>query len=156
MRSLLLKLSLLTIAVAIQLPAADLSLGTWKLDTAKSKYSPGPGPKSSTAVYTADGDWIVTKTESVSAEGKATSTSQRYKRDGKEYPWNNPNGTGKMTVTMKQIDDHHTSGTQTRDGKVVSTFKSAISKDGKTRTLTSSGTNADGKKFSNVVVYTKQ
>lgn len=156
MRSLLLKLSLFTMAVAIQLPAADLSLGTWKLDTAKSKYNPGPGPKSSTVVYTADGDWIVSKSESVSADGKATSNSQRYKRDGKAYPWNSPNGTGKMTVTMKQIDDHNTSGTQTRDGKLVSTFKATISKDGKTRTLTSSGTNADGKKFSNVVVYTRQ
>ena len=28
--------------------AADASLGTWKLNVAKSKYSPGPAPKSAT------------------------------------------------------------------------------------------------------------
>ena len=156
MRSLLLKFSLLTVAVAMQLPAADLNLGTWKLDTTKSKYNPGPAPKSATNVSTADGDWVVSKNEGVAADGKATSNSQRYKRDGNQYPWNTTDGTGKTTVSMKQIDDHHTSGTLTRDGKVVSTFKATISKDGKTRTLTSSGTNTDGKKFSNVVVYTRQ
>ncbi len=156
MRSLFLKFSLLTMAVAIQLPAADHFLGTWKLDTAKSKYNPGPAPQSGTNVYTADGDWVVTKSEGVGADGKATSNSQRYKRDGKEYPWNTTDASEKRMVSMKQIDDHHITSTFTRDGKVVSTAKTTISKDGKTRTLTSSGTNTDGKKFSNVLVYTRQ
>ena len=56
MRMLLLKLSLLTMAVAMQLVAADFYLRTWKLATAKSKFDPGPRPKSNTVVISADGD----------------------------------------------------------------------------------------------------
>ena len=156
MRVLLLKLSLLTMAVAMQLAAADLYLGTWKLDTAKSKYDPGPGPKSGTVVYSADGDWIAIKTEGVAADGKSTITSNRYKRDGKDYPWNTATESGKSTISIKLIDDHHTVATLKRDGKVTSTSKSTISKDGKTRTMATTGNNADGKKFSNVAVYNRQ
>ena len=156
MRVLLLKLSLLTMAVTMQLAAADLFLGTWKLDPAKSKYDPGPGPKSSTVVISADGDWIAIKSEGVAADGKSTTTSNRYKRDGKDYPLNTATESGKSTISIKLMDDHHTVGTLKRDGKVTSTSKSTISKDGKTRTMTTTGNNADGKKFSNVAVYNRQ
>ena len=155
MRSFLLKISLLTMAVTMQLAAADHFLGTWKLDPAKSKYNPGPGPKSSTAVYSADGDWISVKTDSVTADGKTTTSSNRYKRDGMDHPWTNANGT-KMMISLKMTDDHHATATLKQDGKVVTTTKSTISKDGKTRTMSSSGTNADGKTFSNVAVFTRQ
>ena len=156
MRVLFLKLSLLTMAVAMQLAAADLYLGTWKLDTAKSKYDPGPGPKSLTSVLSVDGDWIVTKTEGVAADGKSTTTSNRYKRDGKDYPWNTATESGKSTISIKMMDDHHTVATVKRDGKAISTSKNTISKDGKTRTMATTGTNAEGKKFSNVAVFTRQ
>ena len=145
MRVLFLKLSLLTMAVTMQLAAADLFLGTWKLDPAKSKYDPGPGPKSSTVVYSADGDWIAIKSEGVAADGKSTTTSNRYKRDGKDYPWNTATESGKSTISIKMMDDHHTVATVKRDGKVTGTSKSTISKDGKTRTMANTGTNAEGK-----------
>ena len=156
MRVLLLKLSLLTMAVTMQLAAADLFLGTWKLDPAKSKYDPGPGPKSSTVVYSADGDWIAIKIEGVAADGKATSNSFRYKRDGKDYPWNTATESGKSTISIKMMDDHHSVATVKRDGKAISTSKNTISKDGKTRTMATTGTNAEGKKYSNVAVFTRQ
>lgn len=156
MRSLILKLSLLFVAVALPLAAADHFLGTWKLEPAKSKYNPGPGPKSNTATYSADGDWIVVKTEGVAADGKATKSSNRYKRDGKDYPWTAASPSGAMTISVKLIDDHNSIATLKRNGAVVTTSKTTISKDGKTRTMVSEGTNADGKKFMTTAVFTRQ
>ena len=53
----------ITLAVALfglagLLAAADPSIGTWKMNVVKSKIKPGPAPKSVTATYSEDGDWI--------------------------------------------------------------------------------------------------
>src|SRR6185503_6656563 len=119
----------------------------------KSKYSPGPGPKSGTATYSMDGDWVVAKAEGVNAEGKATSSSNRFKLDGKEYPYKTPLVDG--TISVKRIDDFHSEAT-IKGGKASITSKAVISKDGKTRAQTQTGTNADGKPVHNVVVSEKQ
>ena len=75
------------VAGSSMLSAADMVSGTWKLNTAKSKYSPGPAPKSLVTTFSMDGDWLVSKGEGVDAEGKATTLTNRYKFDGKEYPY---------------------------------------------------------------------
>ena len=43
-----------------------------------------------------------------------------------------------------------------KGGKVVSTARRVVAKDGKTLTLTITGTNADGKPMKNVAVYERQ
>ncbi len=43
-----------------------------------------------------------------------------------------------------------------KDGKVIMSGRIVISADGKTRTVTVSGTGADGKKLTSVAVYNKQ
>jgi hypothetical protein len=43
-----------------------------------------------------------------------------------------------------------------KSGKVVLTTRSVVSKDGKIRTVTGKGTNANGQATSNVTVYEKQ
>jgi hypothetical protein len=131
-------------------------MGTWKLNTSQSKYSPGPAPKSSTQVYSQDGDWIVIKTESVDAAGKPVSTSNRYKRDGKEYPFQSPLAAGSGKITVKKIDDYHFEAAVTGEGGAHTSIRTSISKDGKTRTQRVTGVNAKGQKVNNVVVYDKQ
>jgi hypothetical protein len=127
--------------------------GTWKLNTAKSKYSPGPAPKSVTTVISMDGDWVVAKTEGVGSEGKSMSYTNRYKLDGKEYAYKTAVFDG--TISLKRIDDRHEEATlKSAKGNVAG--KGVISKDGKTRTLTTTGTNSEGKPVHNVAVYDKQ
>ena len=41
-------------------------------------------------------------------------------------------------------------------GKVVGTGRVVVAADGKSRTVTTNGTNSKGKKFKNVAVYDKQ
>ena len=141
------------VAATMVLSAADMLSGTWKLNIAKSKYSPGPAPKSGTVTYSMDGDWVVAKSEGVNAEGKAVSSTNRYKFDGKEYPYKTALVEG--TISVKRIDDLHTEAT-IKGGKASMISKATISKDGKTRTQNQTGTNAEGKPIKNVVVYEKQ
>jgi len=143
------------LAAALALSAAEPILGTWKLNSSKSKYSPGPGPKSATQVYSQDGDWFVVKADTVNAEGKTVNTTNRYRGDGKEYPYESA-VTGPGKISVKKIDDHHfESVIKSNSGSQV-TIHSTISKDGKTRTLKMTGVNAKGEKVNNVAVYEKQ
>jgi hypothetical protein len=90
----------------------DLILGAWKLDVAKST---GVRLSSGTLTYVQDGEWIVVKDERVGTDGTLTSAMNRYKRDGKEYPWRNRYGNS-GTVTVKAIDaytiENHDQGRQ--------------------------------------------
>ena len=66
------------LALGMSLWAADPAIGTWKLDAAKSKYTPGPPPKSATITYEETADGIKRTGESVDAEGKTTSFAWCY------------------------------------------------------------------------------
>jgi hypothetical protein len=141
-------------AAAFVLSAADPLLGTWKMNVAKSKFNPGPPPKGGTVVYSQEGDWIVLKNDGIDPQGKPFSRTNRYKLDGKEYPFEGLQG-AKGTIAVKRIDEHHTEATF-KSATGVITIRTAISKDGKVRTQTSSGINGEGKKTNNTVVYEKQ
>lgn len=134
--------------------AADHQVGTWKLDVAKSKYSPGPPPKEGTLKVEAQADGLKFTIDSIDAEGKAIHIESSPKYDGKDYPLTgNPNGD---SISVKKIDNH-TIETQTKkDGKLVMTIRSVVSKDGKTRTSTYTGKNAKGQDVNNTTVSIRQ
>lgn len=146
-------LALLLPVAALLLTAANPIVGTWKMNTAKSKFNPGPAPKSVTITYEQDGEWTISKAEGVSGSGENFSRSNRYKTDGAEYPWDGPLGKG--TISIKETDGYHATSTQ-KVGSGVTTTRSVISKDGKTRTLTITGTDSQGKKVHNTMVFEKQ
>ena len=55
----------------------------------------------------------------------------------------------------KMVNDNTNDITTMKDGKVVWTGTIKVSKDGKSRTVTVNGTDANGKKFSGKAVYDK-
>jgi hypothetical protein len=134
--------------------AADPFLGTWKINTAKSKYSPGPAPKGGTITFTEEGGWIIGKNETVSADGTTSKRNNRYKLDGKEYPFDSPSGKGTISVKANG-ERERTSTLKLADGSTLM-LKTVISSDGKTRTMTTTGKNAQGQAVKNVVVYDRQ
>jgi hypothetical protein len=99
----------LWLAFATEVCAADLLLGTWKLNVAKSKYSPGPAPKSVTVTYEAAGDGYKRTGESIAADGKKTSFEYTAKYDGKDYPVKGSENFD--AISVKRIDDHNTEAT---------------------------------------------
>src|SRR5215510_13621420 len=133
---------------------ADPIIGTWKLNLTKSKYSPGPPPKSQTVTYESVGQGVKVTVKGTDAEGKPINFQSTGNFDGKDYPV-----TGNAdwdTIARKRIDAFKTETTRKKAGKVVSTATSVVSKDGKTRTVTEKGVNAKGEKISNTLVYDKQ
>jgi hypothetical protein len=133
--------------------AADPVVGTWKLNVAKSKFSVA-APKSGTVTYTEDGEWLVVKAESVNVEGKPATRTSRYKLDGKEHPYESPYGKG--TISAKKTGERQGMATVKLDGGNSYTQQTVISADGKTRTITTSGKNAQGQALNNTVVYERQ
>ena len=142
------------LAAASFLHAADPALGTWKLNVAKSKYSPAPAPKSATVTYEAVGDAVKRTGDTIAADGKKSSLTYTAKFDGKYYPATG--GDLYDEISIKKIDDHNAEATMKRAGKIATTAKRTISKDGKVMTITMTGTNAKGEKINNVSVYDKQ
>jgi hypothetical protein len=147
-------LTLLVLFVGVTMSFAENpTLGTWKLNEAKSKLAPGT-PKNHTVVYAAAGDNIKGTIDGVDGQGKPTHNEWTGKFDGKDYPvTGDPNSD---TRAIKQIDDHTSELTVKKGGKVTLTGKAVVSADGKTRTVTISGTDAAGKKVSSTAVYDKQ
>jgi hypothetical protein len=138
-------LGLLVLGALTLMAAGDPFIGTWKLDVAKSKYSPGPGLQSQTVTIGAD------KVEVSGVDDK-----------GQAANWSYPVGPGPVMITG--VPD--ASVIETRKGNTMEhTWKwgkarekghGVISKDGKTMTYTLTGTNAEGKKVNDKSVYEKQ
>lgn len=133
----------------------DPFLGTWKLNLAKSKYSPGPPPQSQTIKYEPWGnDGLKYTGEQVNAQGNQTHTGYQAKYDGKDYPFT---GTQNYdAIALKRIDAHTIEGPRKKNGKVVDTARRVVSPDGKTLTLTTKGTNAQGQPVNDVAVFDRQ
>ena len=151
-RTIMFSVVLFFVAGAMCLAADNPQMGTWKLNEAKSKLA--PGPKNTTVVYEAAGDQTKVTVDGVDAEGKPTHNEWTGKFDGKDYPV-----TGDPTSdarSYKQVDDHTLELTVKKDGKATVTGKIVVSADGKTRTVSTTGTDAKGKKVKNTSVYDKQ
>lgn len=133
--------------------ASDINMGTWKLNEAKSKIAAGT-PKNNTVVYEAAGDSIKVTIDGSTPDGTATHSEWTGKFDGKDYPaTGNPN---EDTRAVKQVNDHTLHVTSKKDGKVILTAQVVVAADGKSRTVTVSGTDAKGKKYKSTAVYDKQ
>jgi hypothetical protein len=151
-RTTVLLLSTLLVSVSLCL-ASDSNVGTWKLNEAKSKIAPG-FPKNLTVTYEAVGDDLKATVDGVDGQGKPTHTEWTGKFDGKDYPVTGDPSSDMRSV--KKIDDHTMLLTVKKDGKVTMTGKLVLAADGKSRTLTLSGTDAAGKKIHSTAFYDKQ
>ena len=132
--------------------AANPHLGTWKLNEAKSKLAPGMG-KSTTVTYTEQKDKIKVTVEGVDKDGKPTHGVWVGHADGKTY--NMKGNLAWDAAAYKVVNDHTYGITTMKGGKVFTNGESTVSVDGKTRTVTVNGTDADGKKFKSKAVYDK-
>ncbi len=143
----------LCFAAAVVTFASQSHMGTWKLNEVKSKFAPGTG-RNLTVVYEADGENIKVTVDGTDAAGKPLHNEWTGKFDEKDYPV-----TGDPASDMrsyKMVDPNTLELTIKKDGKVVITGTIVASADGKMRTVTTTGTNAQGEKWETVAVYDKQ
>ena len=151
-RVILLTLAAVFVSATVCL-AANPHMGTWKLNDAKSKFSKGAA-KNKTVVYEATGDSVKVTVDGVDGEGNPAHNDWTGKFDGKFYAV-----TGDPTSDMRsyrRINSHTLALTGQKDGKVTLRGQIVVSANGKTRTVTTTGTDANGKRFRNRAVYDKQ
>ena len=149
-----------TIALTISLVFVSVALGfqdnpqmgTWKLNEAKSKFA--GKARNNTVVYEAAGDQIKVTVDGVDENGGAVHHEWTGKFDGKEYPVTGD--TSSETRSYRMVDKNTLELKAMRGGKQTLTGRIVVSADGKMRTVTTTSTDAEGKKTTNVVVYDKQ
>lgn len=152
-RAVILILAFCFVGAAISRGADDAFTGTWKLNEAKSKLSAGT-PKNSTVVYEASGDSVKVTIDGTGADGAATHNEWTGKFDGKDYPVTGDST--EDTRAVKKINDHTLTFTVKKDGKITQSGRIVVAADGKTRTVTTHGTDTKGMKISGTAVYDKQ
>jgi hypothetical protein len=133
--------------------AADPNMGTWKLNDAKSKFSAG-ATKNNTVVYAPAGDMVKVTVDGVDKDGKPTHNEWTGKFDGKEYPVTGDPNSDSRAYT--RAGKHTMSLTSKKAGKVTATGKIVVAGDGKSRTVSVTGTDASGKEMNITAVYDKQ
>lgn len=154
MKTLAALIGVLVLTSAAAHTQADAVVGTWVLNLAKSKYSPGPPPKQQVSVYEAVGPGLKVTVTSTSADGKTTSYSFTTNLDGKDAPvTGNPDWD---STSVRRLGPDSLEFTRKKAGKVVQTATMVMGKDGKTRTVTTTGVNAKGQKINNTAVYDRK
>ena len=150
-KAIALTISLVFVSVAMGFQD-NPNMGTWKLNEAKSKFA--GKARNHTVVYEAAGDQIKVTVEGVDENGTAVRNEWTGKFDGKDYPV-----TGESNAdarSYKTIDKNTLKIANKKAGKTTMTGRIVVSGDGKTRTVTTTATDAQGKKVTNVAVYDKQ
>jgi hypothetical protein len=119
-------LAKLLIGVALASPLAfgadNNSIGTWKLNLEKSKFNPGPGPKSLTQTAEAVEDGVKWTSTGEAADGTPINISFTAKYDGKDYPIT---GGRADSIAIKEVDANtqYFCNEKVREGRVKGTVK---------------------------------
>lgn len=157
------KRSLVVLALVVCTATSALSgqdnpfVGTWKLNTAKSKFEPGPGPKSLTRTIAAQGGGASYSFAGVGADGASISYSFSTNYDGKDSAITGAGAPGGAdTIALKRVSSRKVEGELKKGGKEVGKVVGEVSSDGKVSTVKSKGKTGDGKDFSSESVYDKQ
>jgi hypothetical protein len=148
-------LGLSTVLVSSALAQADSQVGNWRLNVAKSTYSPGPAPKSATTRIEAAGAGVKIVVDQTMTDGSTRHWEFTGNYDGKDMPitGNNPDAD---TAARTRISATTVQTVLKKGGKITTTQTSTVSSDGKTRTVTIKGVNASGQPVSSVAVYERQ
>ena len=151
-RAVILTVAVCLAAVAV-CRATDLSTGTWKLNEAKSHLNAG-APKYSTVVFEPVGDSVKITIDGTNAAGNPAHNEWTGKFDGKDYPVTGDPSTD--TRSLRQINSRTLALRVIKDGKVTVTGRVVLSRDGKSRVVYTTVTDAQGHKVKSMAYYDKE
>ena len=133
----------------------DWWIGTWALNPAQSSYDPESlAPKSQTTKIATAGNMLTAITDGVDADGKKVHTEITYTFDGKDYAYKGAPDANSTRVYTR-VDDHHYTFATKVNGLITTTSRVAVTPDGKTRTITTSGRDAQGRVIRNFTVWNR-
>ena len=144
--------AILAVSVSgVSAQSTNPGMGTWKLNVEKSKYKPGPPPKSLTTKFEPSGKGVKLTTEGIGPDGKPNATEYTANYDGKDYPLK---GSALAdTVSLKRVGARTTLRTDKKNGKSIVTYKRVVAKDGKSFTVDIKGKNPKGEPFHHLLVF---
>ena len=131
---------------------ANPTMGTWKLNEGKSKFGAGAA-KGETVVWATVGDQEKVTVDGTDADGKKMRSEWTGKLDGQDYPLRGDPTSD--TRSFKSSGERTIEITSKKDGKVIGTGTIVVAPDGKSRTVTTTMTNAKGEKVTTTAVYYK-
>ena len=134
--------------------AADPIVGTWKLNLAKSKFSPGAELSAGTRVYTEANGTYTLEQKFTAKDGKETSSRVQY-REGADVKQASPIA-GVDTTHAKKLDANTWDFDLKKDGKIVGHVHRVVSADGKTLTAHNTGTRVSGATGDETLVFDRQ
>jgi hypothetical protein len=134
--------------------AADASIGTWKLDVAKSTFKPGPPPVAETRIYKAQPNGVKTTVTTTWADRLSTTVEYPANYDGKDYPVSGSRDVDAVVLT--RMDDFTSEATLKHAGKEIGVARRIVSRDGKIMTISYKGINTRGDQVDNIAIYNKQ
>jgi hypothetical protein len=154
-RSIAIAVAVFIIALAtVTMAADDPFVGTWKLNLTQSKFPPGQAPRSEILKCIAQENGLKGSFDTVDAAGKSSHTDFSAKYDGKDYAQQgDPNVD---TTAFRKINPYTLEVVDKKAGKEIARYRSTVSTDGKTTTITGTVKDATGREITSVSVYDKQ
>ena len=146
--------AILLVASTLAAQSPDPLVATWTVNMARSKYDPGPAPKSLTMTVTPTGDGYTITQDEVAADGQKSHVVIALRPDGREYP--STTATVPTTVATTRIDSRTYERVTRVNGKVAMTSRTVVAPDGKTRTTVTKGVDAQGRPVSELIVYDRK
>jgi hypothetical protein len=142
----------LSVATAAMCFANNPTLGTWKLNESKSTFGDGAG-KTTLVVWEKVGNHNKCTVEGTDADGKKTHSVWTGKLDGKFYAVTGDPQADQRS--FKTSDENTIDMVSQKHGKTVGEGTIVVASDRKTRTVTSTMTNAKGEKVASTLAYDK-
>ena len=150
---------LLTVAVLVSavttigLARSDNPMaGTWKLNVEKSQ---NPPVKSGTVKVEPAGEGIKVTVDLVGVDGAPVKWGFTANYDGKDYPITGSTPLGD-SLALTRVDANTARVSFKQGGKPTVIQTVVVADDGKTRTVTTKGTNAKGQNVDSMTFYDKQ
>jgi hypothetical protein len=153
-RNILVGAVLVVAALATAADAPDPVVGTWTLNVAQSKFTPGRELKSQTRTYTESAKGVSLKVSGVAADGSALSQQSTFKYDGKSYSMSG--AVDYDALSLQRVNDNTVKSTLLKSGKPVGITIRTISKHGQVMTLSTKLKDVNGKRNEMIAVYDKR
>jgi plastocyanin len=133
---------------------SDPWIGTWRLNVARSSFSPGPPPRVQILdIQSREADGLYVVTNGTDAAGRPTHTERTAKFDGRDYPaqgFEQP-----TTQAFTRVDARSYSIVSKAGGRIITRTRVTVSPDGMTMTTVTTGDVGQGP-INNTQVLEKQ
>jgi hypothetical protein len=142
-----------TLCTLLAAASPDPVLGVWKLNLSKSKFNPGPKPRSQTRTYANTPEGVQVTIRTIAANGHSSTIEFPDRYDGKDYPMKGSEVADALALV--RINDYLAEATMKHAGMVVATAKRRVTDEGKTLIIDYSEPNSEHP-VDNELVYDKQ